>query len=52
MLNVRVRDIPRTVVTNPLCPRPYQRRAVGLFPRAGLPELLGRVTTIPPYKGV
>ena len=30
------RDRPRTWVTNPLCPRPYQRRAVGLLPRAGI----------------
>ena len=44
---MRARD--RERVTAPLCPRPYQRRAVGLLPRAGLwLRLLGKLPLYPP----
>ena len=50
--NVRIRAIHCDAVTTPLCPRPYQRRAVGLLLRASAFALLGKLPSIYPYKGI
>ena len=50
--NVRIRAIHCDAVTTPLCPRPYQRRAVGLLLRASAFAHLGKLPSIYPYKGI
>ena len=49
--NVRIRARHCDAVTTPLCPRTYQRRAVGLLRRASADALLGKLPSIYPYRG-
>lgn len=50
--NVRIRARHCEAVTSPLCPRPYQRRAVGLLRRASAFAHLGKLPSIYPCKGI
>lgn len=50
--NVRIRARHCDAVTTPLCPRPSQRRAVGLLRRASADALVGKLPSIYPCKGI